>query len=92
MRPRLAVLLPLLLIGGCGIFGPAGKTPQQECEYQANNDPKVVDLEIQRFSLTPADRDISPDIAVARRQALLRCLAARGVIPPPGVEPVRPRF
>jgi predicted small lipoprotein YifL len=92
---RFASLLSLLLLlplAGCGLFGPTGNTPQAECERQANQDPKVVDLTMKQFATTPSGQDYRPDIAVARHEALQRCLLARGLIAPGGVEPVRPRY
>ncbi|MBN8897183.1 MAG: hypothetical protein J0H35_03205 [Rhodospirillales bacterium] len=89
MRPWL--LLPLLL-AGCGVFGPKNDSARAECEWQANNDPKVVELRMKRFSQTTQDSDLDPDIAVAKHDAILRCLQAKGLALPGGVQAVRPRI
>lgn len=88
---RLLLLAPVLLLCGCDYFGAKADTARAECERQANSDPKVVDLEVKQFSLTPTDPPLGPDIAVARHDAALRCLQAKGLAEAGGVEPVRPR-
>ncbi len=88
---KFLLVLPLLL-AGCAIFGPKADTPQAECQRQANEDPKVTALEVKQFSLTPSDPDISPDITMARHEALQRCLITHGLAAPGGVEPLRPRY
>ncbi|MBV9247894.1 MAG: hypothetical protein JO227_01425 [Acetobacteraceae bacterium] len=84
---RTMLLVPLCL-AGCTLFG-AGNTPQAECTHEAEADPKVMDLTIQNMNqYAPAGQDLLPEITVAKRQALLRCLRAKGLAPPGGVEPV----
>lgn len=88
---KIWLLLPLLL-AGCGMFGPKNQSPQAECEWQANTDPKVQDLTLRQFNATPSDPDLRPDIAVAKHEAVQRCLLAKGLAAPGGVEPLRPRY
>ena len=86
---RSLVLLVTLLLVGCSMFG--GESAQKQCERAVAADPKVVNLELKqnyRYAFQP---DLSPEIAVARRQALLRCLRDKGLAAPGGVEPVTPR-
>jgi hypothetical protein len=88
---RLWLVLPLLL-AGCGILGPRSSSPQAECEWQANSDPKVESLSLQEFNRNTQSPDLRPDIAVAKHEATVRCLQARGLVPPGGVQPVRPAY
>jgi hypothetical protein len=85
------LLLPFLL-AGCGIVGTSATTPQVQCEREANADPTVANLRLKVFTQTTQDRDISPDIAVAKHEAVQRCLIARGAAAPGGVQPLRPAF
>ena len=83
-----AVLGVPLFLAGCTFFG-AGNSPQAECAHEAEADPKVMDLTIQNMNqYAPTAQDLQPEITVAKRQALLRCLRAKGLAPPGGVEPV----
>ncbi len=84
-------MLPLLL-AGCGMFGAGADTPQAQCERQANSDPTVANLRLKVFTQTTQDRDISPDIAMAKHEAVQRCLIARGAAAPGGVQPLRPAY
>jgi hypothetical protein len=90
---RVWLVLPaMLLLTGCVFIKAEEKDPRAECEWQANSDPTVTDLSLKQFSLTPSDPPLGPDIAVAKHQAILRCLQAKGLAAPGGVEPVRPRY
>lgn len=85
-------LLLMPLLAGCGVFGPSDDSPRAECEWQANKDPKVTDIELKQFTATTLSPDLRPDLAVARHEAMQRCLQARGLAGPGGVEPLRPRY
>ena len=82
-------MIPILL-AGCSAFG-GGNSAQAQCERAARNDSKVVDLELANNYRYADQPDLAPEIAVARRQALLRCLREKGVAAPGGVEPLTPR-
>jgi hypothetical protein len=86
------LVLPAVLLCGCDHTGPKTDPARAECERQADSDPKVMDLKVKQFSITPSDPPIGPDIAVARHEALLHCLQAKGLAAPGGVEPLRPRY
>ncbi len=77
---RLVALLAIML-SGCGYAG-FGDTPQAQCARQANADPAVV--AINRNTWIDGYR-----LDFALRQATLRCLQAKGLAPPGGVEPVQ---
>jgi hypothetical protein len=86
MRP--VSLLLLLLLAACD----TGNSPQAQCERQAMDDPAV--REIYRTSngdYTYADRD-RPQLLAAKRDATMRCLRAKGLAPPGGVQTVQPHL
>jgi hypothetical protein len=78
--------LPLLaaVLAACG---STDMSPQAECERKADDDPKVA--EIYSRSNGVYTQPILSELAVVKRQATLRCLRAKGLAPPGGVEPVR---
>jgi hypothetical protein len=76
----------LLLMASCA----ADNTPQAQCARQADQDPTVL-------SIYRGDQGDYTQVGLARsnllfakRQATIACLQAKGVLPPGGVEPVRP--
>jgi hypothetical protein len=76
----------LLLMVSCS----ADDTPQAQCERQADQDPTVL-------SIYRGDQGDYTQVGLARsnllfakRQATIACLQAKGILPPGGVEPVRP--
>jgi hypothetical protein len=86
-------LLPALVgLAGCTFAKADEHDPRAECQVQANSDPTVQDLRLKQFSLTPSDPNINPDITVAIHNAVQRCLQDKGLAPPGGVDPIRPRL
>ena len=84
---RRLVPLVLLALTACG---STDNSPQAQCERQANNDPKVVDINISSNGIyTPQVRS---RLSVAKREATLQCLRLKGLAPPGGVEPVHPQY
>jgi hypothetical protein len=76
----------LLLIASCS----ADNTPLAQCERQAEQDPTV--LSIYRGDQGDYTR-LGParsNLMFAKREATITCLQAKGILPPGGVEPVRP--
>jgi hypothetical protein len=76
----------LLLMVSCS----ADDTPQAQCVRQADQDPTV--RSIYRGDQGDYTR-IGParsNLMFAKRQATIACLQAKGILPPGGVEPVRP--
>jgi hypothetical protein len=82
---RLVLLLPLL--GACA--GPAGNTPQAQCAREAYNDPDVKRMIMEQAGSPYLMRTDQAELEQAKHQAALRCLRARGLAPPGGVEPLR---
>jgi hypothetical protein len=85
----LIVPLLALLLAGCN----SGNSPQAECERQAEQDPAVQAI----YSRTNGDYSKSGyeayyDLREAKRQAALRCMRAKGLAPPGGVQVVKPRI
>jgi len=76
-----------LLLAACG----ADDTPQAQCARQANDDPKVLEVYTRTngdYTYPWVQRD---ELLMARRQAEMRCMRAKGLAPPGGVQPVVPR-
>ncbi len=81
-------LVPLLL--GIVLAACAANTPQAECEQQAMQDPKVEEIYTRTngdYTFPYTARDQLLDY---KRQAVLRCMRAKGLAPPGGVQPVVP--
>ena len=86
MRRRLVPLV-LLVLTACG---SADNSPQAQCERQANDDPTVVEINTTSNGIyTPQVRS---RLAIAKREAMLKCLRLKGLAPPGGVEPVNPPY
>jgi hypothetical protein len=68
----------------------ADNTSQAQCERQADQDPMVLSI----YRGDQGDyTQIGParsNLMFAKRQATIKCLQAKGILPPGGVEPVRP--
>ena len=74
----------------CG-FGAPDNSPQAQCEQQAMNDPAVVEIYSRTNGAYTRSGAVNEDLVVALRQATLRCLRQKGLAPPGGVQPLRPR-
>ncbi len=76
-------ILCMLVLAGCA----DDTLPQGQCERQAYNDPTVKDLIAKG---TSGGGELQADVLPLRRDAIKdatnRCLAAKGVIRPGGVE------
>ena len=75
-----------LLLAACASRDPPAV---QACKAQANDDPEVRHLVAASAGSGSFARDHQYDLRDARRQATLRCLRARGLAPPGGVEAPR---
>jgi hypothetical protein len=80
-----ALILPVVL-AACA----TDNSPRAQCERQADEDPTVQSIyrgdQGDYTRLGPA----RSNLMWAKRQATIKCLQAKGIIPPGGVEPVRP--
>jgi hypothetical protein len=84
---RASVLLVLLLLA---CEGPSAKTAQLQCEAAADKDP-TVQAAIQEYSASVTHMNsYKEDVSGVRKQAVYRCLRARGLVPRGGVEAVKP--
>jgi hypothetical protein len=95
---RSLLLLALLGIAACGgratsLSGEPLTGPQEECRSEARRDPEVTRLSAQINSSTPEANAarIAEETRVAETRAWRRCLTARGLTMPGGVEIIRPR-
>ena len=96
MRPALRAAPLLLLLGGCGLFGPPGpQLPPQDdlpdaraCRAEARNSPEVRALARQFYepNQTNVDR-MKGEVGRAQSRAYRDCMRARGHGPQGGVEP-----
>ena len=86
MTVRLALLLPLALFA----CGPTGNSPEADCTRQADRDPTVLSIyrgdQGDYTQLGPA----RSNLMWAKRQAYMTCMQQKGLVPPVGVEPIRP--
>ncbi len=80
-------LAALLALAACG---PDTSTPQGQCRAEAYNDPKVKDIQIRMLGNQMLQSQLMPDLNDAVHAATLRCLRARGLAPPGGVEKEQP--
>ncbi len=85
---RLLPLLAALTAAGCG--GPDPSTPQGQCAEQAYDDPTVKDLQIRGVANTNTQHELQPYLQDAIADATKRCLQARGLAAPGGVEREKP--
>ena len=85
-------LLLLLVLPGCSGIGDApADTPLGQCQQQALNDPAVKEA-IERANSTLQEVRVPGvrDQKFAIKQAVQRCMAAKGLAPKGGVEAVKP--
>jgi hypothetical protein len=82
------LLLVLPLLTACG--GPNPSTAQGQCEIAANDDPAVKAAMQQQAMTVTWSSQFYDAVTAARKRAVQRCLRARGLAPPGGVEAVRP--
>ncbi len=85
------VLLLLPLLVGCA-SNQSGSDPKAECEQAVYQDPTVQAI----YGGSNMDYTkwlpVRSDLAVAKREAYLRCMRSKGLAPPGGVEPVKPPY
>jgi hypothetical protein len=88
----MAVMLGFAAVTACSPSASNGSA-QAECEQQAERDPAVAEI----YSRTNGDYTYAGyqayyDLREAKRQAMLRCMRAKGLAPPGGVQAVKPRI
>lgn len=93
MMRHAAFLLPVLL-ASCGDFGPkivAGPvSPQEEaCATQADQDPALKEARAISAGQSNWQFQHGPEMEQLKRDAITRCLKARGLLPRGGVERAR---
>jgi hypothetical protein len=72
-------------------FGTSDNSPQAQCERQAYDDPAVAEIYSRTNGAYTRPGTEHDDLVAALRQATQRCLRQKGLAPPGGVQPVRPR-
>jgi hypothetical protein len=83
---RLALLVLLTPLAGCGMSdAPAARIPSV-CEDQVYADPLVKDLIMKGAGSTGFARNHENQLQAAKQDAATRCLQAKGLIRPGGVE------
>ena len=87
--PLLTLLALPLLLARCAP-PPDLSTPQGQCQAQANNSPEVRRLFAETSGgSTQQQMDARRRLPIARQDAYIACLQARGLAPKGGVEAVR---
>jgi hypothetical protein len=87
---RLQIVLLLGLLQACG--SSADNSPQAQCERQADSDPKVVEVYTRSNGAYTFDPKVRNELLMAKREATMRCMRAKGLAPPGGVQMVEPRI
>jgi hypothetical protein len=87
VRARPVLALAAMLLAAC----TEGNTPQAECERQAMNDPDVLQIYTRTDGNYTFEGVQHTQLRDYKRQAVLRCMRAKGLVPPGGVQPVIPR-
>ena len=87
MRLRFVALLGVAL-AACG---SADNSPQVQCDREADKDPAVVEIYTRTNGMYTFPYSQRDDLIQAKRQAVMRCMRAKGLAPPGGVQPVVPR-
>jgi len=72
-------------------LGGSDNSPQAQCERQANDDPAVLEIYSRTNGAYTQSGTVNQDLVAALREATLRCMRQKGLAPPGGVQPVRPR-
>jgi hypothetical protein len=86
-------LIPLLgLVAVACSAARNDNSPQAQCERQAENDPKVVEVYTRgNGGYTYADNPERNALLLAKREAMMRCMRSMGLLPAGGVQPVQPQ-
>ena len=87
MKLRLVVLLGAVLAACAG----TDNSPQAQCEQLAMQDPAVQNIYARTDGYYTFDGVQRDDLLQAKRQAVMRCMRAKGLAPPGGVQPGVPR-
>lgn len=87
MSARFVLLLPLLL-AACAL--PEGNSPEAECQRAVYDDPTVRDIYSSSNMQYTLDLPVRYQLEAAKRAAYQRCMQAKGLAPPGGVQPVQP--
>ena len=82
---RRLALLALVLLGACS-GGTTADPGQAACERVADSDPAVVEGVRKQAGNLDYQWQNADQLRIARQQAVLRCLRARGLAPKGGVE------
>jgi hypothetical protein len=77
----------LLALAGCG---STDNSPQAQCERQADQDPTVQSIYRGDQGDYTREGPARSNLMWAKRMAIQKCLQEKGLLPPAGVEPVRP--
>ena len=84
MKPWIVVAMPAAL---AACTPPPADTPEARCQQQVYQDPNVKALMVQA-PYSNMQLDYQEALKLARRKAVYDCLAAQGLAPRGGVEPV----
>jgi hypothetical protein len=82
-------LIVALLLAGCAA-ATTPPTPQAACEREAQDDPVVRDMRMKGAGSPSYLAWEQERMRIAVQEATLRCLRARGIIRPGGVERPKP--
>jgi hypothetical protein len=85
-------LVVALSLAGCssGYVAQTEPPAPPQCQQEANGDPTVRALRMKMAGTSWWRANYQQDLAVAEREALLKCMRRIGLLPPGGVEAVKP--
>lgn len=79
----------VLLLGGCASMSTP-PSPQAACENEAQDDPVARDMRMKAAGSPSYLAEEQERLRIVIQEATLRCLRARGIIRPGGVERQKP--
>ena len=90
MRPWPVSLL-LFALAACSPRA-SDSSAQAQCERQVGDDPKVDEIYSRTNGWYTYPYQTHDELVMAQRQATIRCLREKGLVPPGGVQAVKPQY
>lgn len=87
-------LWPALLLGALAACSPRSgdSSAQAQCQRQVGDDPKVDEIYSRTNGWYTYPYQTHDDLVMAQHEAMIKCLREKGLVPPGGVQPVKPQY